>query len=127
MKKNKPENDLQEILQSSFEDIILVLQALGTPNRLKILIILLKGPKTFQELKNQLELGSTALSNHLTLLKDAFLIDKIHHGFYRLTNNGSEYLQGIVSAFEESQTNEAKEREVLQRKQMMETFIHRKS
>ena len=42
--------DLRESLQRSFNELMLVLKALGTPNRLKILIILLEEPKTFQEL-----------------------------------------------------------------------------
>ena len=127
MNPNRSEKMLQENLQSSFEEIMLVLKSLGTPSRLKILIILLGGPKTFQELKEALDLGSTALSNHLSLLKKAFLIDKIHHGFYRITNNGIEYLKGIVFAYEETQTNEAKEREILQRKQMMDSFLNRRN
>ncbi|HUU78336.1 MAG TPA: ArsR family transcriptional regulator [candidate division Zixibacteria bacterium] len=127
MNSNRSEKILQEKLQSSFEEIILILKSLGTPNRLKILILLLDGPKIFQELKEALDLGSTALSNHLSLLKKASLIDKIHHGYYRITNNGIEYLQGFVSAFEETQTNEAKEREILQRKQMMDSFLNRRN
>ncbi|MHA1557782.1 MAG: ArsR/SmtB family transcription factor [Candidatus Heimdallarchaeota archaeon] len=124
--EKKSTNELYDILQDSFEDVMIILKALGTPNRLKIMILLLGGPRTFQEIGDNLEIGRTALSNHLKSLKKALLIDKIHHGFYRITNNGSDYLQGIILAYEESQTNEAKEREALHRKQMMDTFLHRK-
>ena len=126
MKDKKTAKELHDDLLDSFEEIIVVLKAIGTPKRLKILILLLAGPKTFQELSEKLELGRTALANHLSLLKKASLIDKIHHGFYRITNTGSEYLQGIIVAYEDSQTHEAKEREAINRKNMMDSFLQRR-
>lgn len=118
--------ELRESLQRSFNELMVVLKALGTPNRLKILIILLEEPKTFQELIDNVEIKRTALSNHLASLKNASLVDKIHHGYYRLTQKGLEFLQAIDNAYQESQTSAILEKESDQRKQLLDTFLNRR-
>ncbi|NPE10001.1 MAG: winged helix-turn-helix transcriptional regulator [Asgard group archaeon] len=126
MSEDNPLINLRESLQRSFNELMQVLKALGTPNRLKILIILLEEPKTFQELIDTVEIKRTALSNHLFSLKDASLVDKIHHGYYRLTQKGLEFLYAIDKAYQESQTSAVLENEVEQRKQLLDTFLHRR-
>ena len=118
--------DLRESLQRSFNELMQVLKALGTPNRLKILIILLEEPKTFQELIDNVEIKRTALSNHLASLKDASLVDKIHHGYYRLTQKGLAFLYAIDIAYQESQTSDVLEKEAEQRKYLLDTFLNRR-
>ena len=118
--------ELYESLQRSFNELMLVLKAFGTPNRLKILITLLEGPKTFQELIESVEIKRTALSNHLSSLKEATLIDKIHHGYYRITQKGLEFLFAIDKAYKASQTSAAIEKESEQRKQLLDTFLRRR-
>ncbi len=117
---------LHESLQRSFNEIMLVLKAFGTPNRLKILITLLEGPKTFQELKEIVEIKRTALSNHIASLKEAELVDKIHHGYYRITQKGIMFLISIDKAYKESKTSAAIEKESAQRKQLLDTFLRRR-
>jgi len=126
MSDDNPLINLRESLQRSFNELMQVLKALGTPNRLKILIILLEEPKTFQELIDTVEIKRTALSNHLFSLKDASLVDKIHHGYYRLTQKGLEFLYAIDKAYQESQTSAVLENEVEQRKQLLDTFLRRR-
>lgn len=126
MLNKKIVEELQESLQKSFQNIIIILKALSTPNRLKILIILLEGPKTFQELADNLKLGSTALANHLTTLRKANLIEKIHHGYYRITQKGVEFLHSIDQAYEVAESIESEERELLERKQLLDSFIERR-
>jgi DNA-binding HxlR family transcriptional regulator len=127
MLNDKLPEDLQEMLTESFVDVNIILKALGTSQRQKILITLLDGPKTFQELKDQVNLGRTALSNHLAILKDASLIGKIHHGYYRITQKGQDFLQAIYLAYEHSQTEEAKQKEAEQKKYLMDTFLQRRT
>jgi DNA-binding HxlR family transcriptional regulator len=127
MLNDKLPEDLQEMLTESFVDVNIILKALGTSQRQKILITLLDGPKTFQELKDQVNLGRTALSNHLAILKDASLIGKIHHGYYRITQKGQDFLQAIYLAYEHSQTEEAKQKEAVQKKYLMDTFLQRRT
>ena len=126
MLDKKTLEELQESLQGSFQNIISILKAISTPNRLKILIILLEGPKTFQELGDNLQLGSTALANHLTSLRKTSLIDKIHHGYYRITRKGVEFLHSIDQAYVEAESIESKEKEILERKQLLDSFIDRR-
>ncbi len=118
--------ELRESLQRSFNELMIVLKALGTPNRLKILIILLEEPKTFQELIDNVEIKRTALSNHLASLRNASLVDKIHHGYYRLTQKGLAFLYAIDIAYQKSQTSAILEKESDQRKQLLDTFLNRR-
>ncbi|NHJ40157.1 MAG: winged helix-turn-helix transcriptional regulator [Asgard group archaeon] len=127
MLSDKLPDDLKEKLTEMFADINIILKALGTSQRQKILITLLDGPKTFQELKDQVNLGRTALSNHLAILKDASLIGKIHHGYYRITQKGQDFLQAICLVYEHSLTEEAKQKEAEQKKFLMDTFIQRQT
>ncbi|NHK31562.1 MAG: winged helix-turn-helix transcriptional regulator [Asgard group archaeon] len=127
MLNDKLPEDLQEVLTESFTDINIILKALGTSQRQKILISLLDGPKTFQELKDQVDLGRTALSNHLAILKDASLIGKIHHGYYRITQKGLDFLQAICMAYEHSLTEEARQKEAEHKKFLMDTFLQRRT
>lgn len=127
MLNDKLPEDLQEKLTKSFKDLNIILKALSTSQRQKILISLLDSPKTFQELKDQVNLGRTALSNHLAILKDASLIGKIHQGFYRITQKGQDFLQAICLAYEHSLTEEVKQKEAEQKKFLMDTFIQRQT
>ncbi|NHJ46854.1 MAG: winged helix-turn-helix transcriptional regulator [Asgard group archaeon] len=127
MLNDKLPEDLQEKLTESFGDVNAILKALGTSQRQKILISLLDAPKTFHELKDQVDLGRTALSNHLAILKGASLIGKIHHGYYRITQKGQDFLQAICIAYEHSLTEEAKQKEAEQKKFLMDTFLQRKT
>jgi DNA-binding transcriptional ArsR family regulator len=127
MLNDKLPEDLQEILTESYEDVSIILKALGTPQRQKILISLLDGPKTFQELMDLVNLGRTALSNHLAILRKASLVGKIHHGYYRITQKGQDFLQAICAAFEHSLTEEAKRKEAEQKKFLMDTFLQRQT
>ena len=63
--------------------------------------------------------------NHLVILKDASLVGKIHHGYYRITQKGQDFLQAIALAYKHSLTEEAKQKEIEQRKYLMDTFIYR--
>ena len=126
MSSDKSLEILQENLTDSFDKINAILKALSTPQRQKILITLVDGPKTFQELMDKTSLGRTALANHLTILKEVLLIGKIHHGYYHITQKGQNFLQQIFLAFEHSQSEEAKQKEAEQKKYLMDTFLLRR-
>lgn len=126
MLDEKSPEELQRLLINSFTDINTILKALGIEQRQKLLIFLLDGPKTFQELSEHLELGRTAVANHLTQLKDVSLIDRIHHGYYRITQKGLLFLQAIYLAYEHSQTEKMKQKEAEQKKALMDGFLQRR-
>ena len=126
LKENFPDA-YQDLLSESFTDISEILKAFGSLQRQKILIALINSPKTFQELQEEVNLSKTALSNHLAILRKTSLIGKIHHGYYRLTRKGQDFLQAICAAFEHSLSKEAKEKEAEQKRILMESFLQRKN
>lgn len=112
----------QESLLQSYNDIITILKAMGHPNRLKILILLLTEPLSFQTLLDELKLKKSALANHLTSLKDNLLIEKIQHGTYKITNDGVSFLQAIERTYTQSKSREMSQ----QRYRPVKTFLDRK-
>ena len=117
--------DLQESLLAAFNEVISVVKAMENPNRLKILLVLLVESSTFQALSEKIGIGRTALANHLAILKDALLIEKIHHGAYKITPDGQSYLQAINAAYQKSTLHEQKQKEFLEQKQSIQTFLQR--
>lgn len=119
---NKSFEELQESLLQSFNNILAILRTIGHPNRFKILILLLTGPQTFQSLLEELKLQKSALANHLTYLKNKSLIEKIHHGTYKVTNDGKCFLQSIDTMYTQSETQKVFQ----QRYQPAKAFLGRK-
>ena len=74
MLEEKPPEELANSLKISFNEVLAGLKALSTDSRLKVLIMLLQGPKTFQELMDQIAIKRTALANHLSELMKVFFI-----------------------------------------------------
>ena len=116
----------QELLFNSFSEIIAILKAMGHPNRFKILVLLLKGPLSFQELLNSMNLQKSALANHLTQLKEKELIEKIKHGTYKITDDGKIYMQSIEAAYRESEARKKRMREAKQREELAKSFLERR-
>ena len=116
----------QESLLISFDEITAILTAIGHPNRFKILILLLKGPLTFQALLKATNLKKSALANHLTHLKNKSLIEKIQHGTYKITDDGRNYVQSIEAAYRESEARKKKIKEAEQREELARTFLERR-
>jgi predicted transcriptional regulator len=127
MLDDKSPEELQEALTDAFQELTSILKSLGASQRFKLLITLLTGPKTFQELKDEINLGRTALSNHIAILRDSKLIGKIHHGYYHITQKGQAFLQAVCLANERSQTEEAKQKEAEQKRILMDSFLQRKN
>lgn len=121
-----PSDESQELFFSSFDEIVAILKAIGHPNRFKILILLLKGPLSFQELLDTMNLQKSALANHLTHLKNRSLVEKIKHGTYRITDDGKNYLQSIEAAYRESEVRKRKIRETKQREELARSFLERR-
>lgn len=75
---------------------------MANETRLMILSKLLEGEKSFQNLKQISGLKKTALSNHLSYLLEAHLINRSDYGVYELTNDGKRFLRGITNSFYKS-------------------------
>ncbi len=121
-----PADESQELFFDSFDEIVAILKAIGHPNRFRILILLLKGPLSFRELLDTMNLQKSALANHLTQLKNRSLVEKIKHGTYRITDDGKNYLQSIEAAYRESEARKRKIRETKQREELARSFLERR-
>ena len=126
MTEKKKNEDLYNSFSRSFDEIVNMIKAIEHPNRLKILIGLLKDPKTFQELKSITNLEKSALSSHLIKLLELNLVEKYQHGNYRITDDGLELLGAIESAYQKSEIRKKNELEVKQRKKAINSFLESK-
>ena len=107
----------------SFNDILTILKTMGNDNRLTILITLLTGEKTFNDLKEETQLQKTALSNHISQLIKAALIFRPDYNKYKLTSDGELFLTMIEAAYRKSEIREKQQIEGLQKRQFSETFV----
>ena len=119
--QKSPEATQQSLLQSSRE-ITAILKAISHPNRFKILILLLSGPQTFQTFLDELNLKKSALASHLDQLKKNALIEKLHHGTYKITTDGLSYMQGLETIYAQSEALKIGQ----QRYQPAKAFLERK-
>ena len=74
-------------------------EALGDPNRRAILELLGGGPRSVQELADDLPISRPAVSRHLKLLKGAGLVAEEPQGtrrIYRLQEEGVEAVQAYL-------------------------------
>jgi len=115
-----------EFLNSSFDEIDNILVLIAHPTRFKILILLLNGPMSFQSLMGEIKIQKSALANHLTKLKNSYLIEKVQYGTYRLTEDGNKYLEYLESAFKESKMRRKQIEDSKQRLEMTKSFLERK-
>ena len=123
MSEVKTVSELIDVFDESFEDILTILKAISNNKRLVILITVLSGDKTFNDLKNETELKKTALSNHLSQLINAGLILKPDHNKYHLTSDGELFIRALEAAYNKSAIKEKKHTEELQRRQFSDTFV----
>lgn len=115
-----------EFLNSSFDEVDNILILIAHPTRFKILILLLNGPMSFQSLMGEIKIQKSALANHLTKLKNSYLIEKVQYGTYRLTEDGNKYLEYLELAFKESKMRRKQIEDSKQRLEMTKSFLERK-
>ena len=74
-------------------------EALGDPNRRRILDLLRQGDRSVQQLADELPISRPAVSRHLRLLKDAGLVTDRAEGtrrLYRLHDEGPEAVRAYL-------------------------------
>ena len=123
MSEEKPLLELIESLEDSFNNFLAIIKAIGNQKRLKILIALLTGVKSFNSLKEETKLQKTALSNHLTILIKNSLIEKPELGKYKITQDGDLFIRTFERAYKNSEIWQRKQIEALQRRQFSEMFV----
>ncbi|MHA1777775.1 MAG: ArsR/SmtB family transcription factor [Promethearchaeota archaeon] len=79
-----------------------IFRALAYPKRLEILMVLsTETSLTFAQLLNIIELGKTALANHLAELEKLHMISKPKRGVYSISQRGFRFLNLNTSLYEE--------------------------
>ena len=121
--EGKTVSELIDGFDASFKDILTIIKAISNEKRLTILIALLIGDKTFNDLKQETELKKTALSNHLSKLISVELILKPDHNKYRLTSDGELFIRMLDTVYNKSKIKEKKQIEGLQKRQFSDTFV----
>jgi len=106
-------------------EIVSLLKSLGNKNRFQILLYLLKGSKSFGSIVKDLPLEKTAVSNHLSQLIEANLIEKGDYGIYRINGDGIEFMKAIDYAFQRSPTRQLKKFKDLQSRKISRSFLNR--
>lgn len=91
--------ELQQQLLAVFDDLVSLLGVMSHPKRLRVLISLLGGAKSFGELLAETKLRKSALASHLGQLQEKELIEKVSHGVYELTERGRGYLVVFAQFF----------------------------
>ena len=120
--KSISNSEIKKAIQQSFDNIVLMLGVLGHPNRLKILTMLLEGPQSFKTLLDETQLKKSALSSHITQLKEKSLISNPSHGQYEITSDGIGYLRILTLIFDKDSSLELSQ----QRIQVARSFLERK-
>ena len=90
---------MEEFLIASIDEVMDIIKTLDHPVRFKILINLIDESKNFQELLEVTKLQSSALGNHLNILTEKKLIEKVIRGLYRLTDDGAELIEGFAYSY----------------------------
>jgi predicted transcriptional regulator len=121
--ENKDISDLINSLEFFFLDLIEILKSLSNDKRLQILIYLLTGEKKFDDLRERSHLAKTALSNHLSKLIKAKLIQKPEMGIYKLTDDGELFLRSIEATYLRSNIKQKRDTEALQQRKFSESFV----
>ncbi len=92
-------HDLQEFILMSTDEISGLFKVFNSPKRIEILARLLIDTAYFSELVSETELQKSSLSNHLILLTDLKLIEKLERGLYTITNSGNQVLETITNLY----------------------------
>lgn len=114
-----------EFLLNSSTEIVSILKTIAHKKRFEILILLLDRPLTFQILLEETDLKKSALANHLNDLKDKFLVEKVQHGTYKITDDGKTYIKSIETAYRENITMKKRIKETEQRLKLTKSFLER--
>ena len=116
---------LIESFSISFSEITAIMKALGNEKRIQTLMLLLKGPQSYSTIVKELNLKKTAVSNHLTQLREVNLIKREGNGIYEITGDGLEFIRAIENAYKKSPTRQLEKFEDLQRRSVSSAFLNR--
>ncbi len=107
--------DTEIFARESIDGLIKWMKALDNPKRFEILILLLNETKTFQKLMEETNLQKSALGNHLNILQNNSLIEKIYRGLYCITIDGEELISALTECYLQTKVREQARLEKIQK------------
>ena len=116
---------LIESISLSFSEIVDILKALGNEKIIQILVLLLNGPQSYSIIVEELDLKKTAVSNHLTQLREVNLIKREGNGVYEITGDGLQFIRAIENAYQKSPTRQAEKFDKIERRGISNSFLER--
>ncbi|MFX0050080.1 MAG: GyrI-like domain-containing protein [Candidatus Hodarchaeota archaeon] len=106
---------MEEFVLESIDEIISTLKALDHSQRMRILTAMITESKTFQQLMELTDLQKSALGNHLSILQEKNLIQKVDRGIYQLCPDGECLVGHIAQSHLENKVREQERLERIQR------------
>jgi DNA gyrase inhibitor GyrI/DNA-binding transcriptional ArsR family regulator len=106
---------MEEFVLESLDEIISILKALDHPQRMRILTLMVTESKTFQQLMELTDLQKSALGNHLSILQEKNLIQKIDRGIYQICPDGECLVGHLAQSHLENKVREQDRLERIQR------------
>lgn len=109
------EDDIFAILNESPESVAQLLKSASHQGRVKVLALLLKGAQGLSTLVDETKLSKNALINHLSMLIENGLIERIDRGEYTITHDGRDLIEAAATIFRDSSLRVEKMRKRSQR------------
>ena len=112
--------ELWRIAKESSRNLSKLLKAIGHSKRVEILGSLAQTDSEYSWLLRQLRISKTALANHLNILVENNLIERLERGTYHISADGINILKAITVSYANSLS-----RLENQRKQLLEKYARR--
>ncbi|TFG27853.1 ArsR family transcriptional regulator [Candidatus Thorarchaeota archaeon] len=117
MLADSPRKELEELDTDSTKNLAKILGILGHAKRIEIISLLYKSPQDYSTILRNVGISRTALANHLNLLIDSGLIERIERGSYSLTTDGRSFYDSMTKTYLDS-----KSLSHFKRKQLLEKY-----
>ncbi len=117
---DSPRSQTEELDADSKVNLAKILRTLGHPKRIEILTLLHKSQLEYSAILRNIGISRTALANHLNLLVETGMIQRMERGSYSLSEDGHSFYNSMTHTYFESKT-----RTQLERKQLLETYASR--
>lgn len=94
--------ELWRIAKESSRNLSKLLKAIGHSKRVEILGSLAQTDREYSWLLRQLRISKTALANHLNILVENNLIERLERGTYHISADGINILKAITVSYANS-------------------------
>ena len=96
------DDDFQAVLNESPESVAELLKSAAHHGRVRVLTLLINGRQDLSTMVDETGLSKNALVNHLNLLIENGLIERVGRGEYALTHDGRDLIRAAASIYRDS-------------------------